>query len=130
MKMIGIRRPCADSSRCSSMPLRPGICKSVIRQVVSSWGDECRKSSADANVRASSPSDLTRLRSEERTDSSSSMIEMIGASDTLSSPGVQEERGDVVMTAARFHENNMPSARHEESYLGITLAGARQRPQV
>src|SRR5438046_9796432 len=38
--MIGMWRPCANSDCCSSMPLRPGICKSVIRQEVSSYLDD------------------------------------------------------------------------------------------
>jgi hypothetical protein len=60
------------------MPLRPGICKSVIRQSVSSRRGECRNSSADANVQAAKPSEVTRLFTAQRMDSSSSTMEMVG----------------------------------------------------
>src|SRR5215467_7152117 len=85
MKMMGMRRPCATSNFCSSTPLKPGICKSVIRQDVSSRRGDCRNFSADANVYAPKPSDVTRLLTAQRIDSSSSMIDMIGASCNCSS---------------------------------------------
>src|SRR5262249_51248939 len=49
-KIMGMRRPCANSDFCSSPPFRPGICKSVIRQDVWSRWRDCRNFSADANV--------------------------------------------------------------------------------
>src|SRR5262249_58494854 len=49
-KMIGMWRPCANSDFCSSTPFKPGICKSVITQDVSSRCGDCRNFSADANV--------------------------------------------------------------------------------
>jgi hypothetical protein len=61
MKMVGVRRPCANSNLCSSTPFRPGICTSVIKQEVSSRRGDRRNSSADANVQAIKPSDVARL---------------------------------------------------------------------
>src|SRR5258708_23983869 len=85
--MIGICCLCANSNGWSSTAFRPGICKSVIKQDVLFTCDDRRNSSAELNAQASNPSDLTRLLREERTDSSSSMIEMIGAfCNCLSSP--------------------------------------------
>ena len=48
--MIGMGRPSAIKRLCSSTPLKPGICTSVIRHDVSLTRPNSRKSSADANV--------------------------------------------------------------------------------
>jgi hypothetical protein len=58
--MIGMWRPSAIKRLCSSTPLKPGICTSVIRHDVSSTRADSRKSSADANVATAYPSDRTR----------------------------------------------------------------------
>ena len=59
MPMIGMRRPSAIKRLCSSTPLKPGICTSVIRHDVSSTRADSRKSSADANVATAYPRDRT-----------------------------------------------------------------------
>src|ERR1700730_2310310 len=120
-KMIGMRRPCANSSRCSSMPLRPGICKSVITQDVSFTCEDCRNSSAEGKVHAPRPSDLTRLLTEERTNSSSSMIEMIGGLGNGSSSA--SGRGGKIAAAETSHDRKIcHPGQHEKSYLSITLS--------
>src|SRR5262249_661402 len=62
---------------CSSTPLKPGICWSVIRHDVSSRRGDCRNSSADRKVWTRSPSDVTRLFIAQRIESSSSMIQLM-----------------------------------------------------
>src|SRR6185369_8337460 len=66
-------------SRCRSRPLSPGMRTSSIKQEGTSGRVLCRKSWADANVSTLSPTDLMRLFSASRIDSSSSITNTISA---------------------------------------------------
>jgi|SRR5215831_2322444 hypothetical protein len=61
-----------------------GICRSAIRHWVSFTHDDNKKDSAEANVRALSPSDFTSFSNAVRNKSSSSTIDMSGTSANLS----------------------------------------------
>jgi hypothetical protein len=58
----------------------PGICTSNIKHRVSDTNDERRNDSADANVWAANPIDLTRASRAPRIQSSSSTMDMSGVS--------------------------------------------------
>ena len=60
---------------CRSIPLRPGNCKSVIRQRVFFTSSEFKKSSADPNPRAVYPNELRRSTVEFLTNGLSSTTE-------------------------------------------------------
>jgi len=75
MKMVGIAYPRPRRRSCISIPDKPGICTSEIRNDVSPSKPESRNSSADANTRARQPSDRTRVAVANRAPSSSSTIE-------------------------------------------------------
>jgi hypothetical protein len=86
MKMNGTQCPWARRWACSSTPVIPGIRTSAItHDVPRRWSDR-KNSVADANGWTMYPSDLTRLQVAARTDSSSSMIEITGSSDTAVFP--------------------------------------------
>ena len=57
-----------------------GIWTSNIRHRDSATDEDCRNDSADANVRAANPSDLTRFSIAARVKSSSSTIDISGVS--------------------------------------------------
>jgi hypothetical protein len=75
-KIIGTELPREINWLCSSIPLNPGIWRSVIKQVVPSICSDWRKSSADGNVTASKPSERTRPNIASRTEGSSSTMEI------------------------------------------------------
>jgi hypothetical protein len=85
MKMTGTLCPLMRKRSNSSMPLIAGIWTSVMTHDVSFKRAEFRNSSADANVCAQYPCDLTRLSVAARTDASSSTIEITGTFDNLTS---------------------------------------------
>jgi hypothetical protein len=91
MKMNGTLCPWARKWSCSSTPVISGILTSAITHDVSCRRSDRKNSKADANGWTTYPSDLTRLQIAQRTDPSSSMIEITGGSDTAVSPdGVTE----------------------------------------
>src|SRR6202047_2540690 len=74
--MVGMVLPKATKWRCSSSPVIPGICTSVIRQEVRGSWREFKNSSADAKASAVNPSDFMSTLTASRIDSSSSTTEI------------------------------------------------------
>src|SRR5262249_48137010 len=72
----------ATKYSCSSTPVMPGICTSAMTQDVSLNRGEDKNSFAEANACAENPSDLSNRAVAVRTEASSSMIEITGASAT------------------------------------------------
>ena len=69
-----------------------GICTSAIKQQVALTIDDCKYDSAEANVQAVNPSDLTSFSTAVRNRSSSSTIDMSGISATCSFHQRQRKR--------------------------------------
>jgi hypothetical protein len=74
----GVRSPRAINALCRSMPLKPGICRSVITQSVSLRRPDSRNAWAEGNAAAAKPNDLIKLIMAARHESSSSTIEITG----------------------------------------------------
>src|SRR4029077_19662120 len=79
MNMTGVEWPLAINLACRSVPLMPGMCRSVITHDDSQTSPERKYSSAEENVVAEEPSDFMRLLVASRPDSSSSIIDITGA---------------------------------------------------
>src|ERR1700746_1314765 len=79
--MTGVLYPRDCNASCNSSPFIPGICKSVIRHVVSAITLDWRKYSAELKVMALYPKDSTSSRMPSRASASSSTIEINGDSD-------------------------------------------------
>jgi len=84
-----------------------GICTSAIKQWVVLINDDCKYSSAEANVQAANPSDLTSFSTAVRNRSSSSTIDMSGTSVNCSFHQRQRRR--------------LPNARRVQSAMGQGL---------
>src|SRR6266540_3827372 len=74
IRIVGMLLGRADTWRCRSRPLIPGILISVTRQAVRLRSEDRKNSSPDENASAASPVDRTRVLVLRRTDSSSSTI--------------------------------------------------------
>src|SRR5882757_4208378 len=115
MKINGMPCPWARSRVSSSTPFMMGIWTSAITHDVSFKWLDCRKSSADANVCARYPCDLTRLFVAIRTDASSSIIEITAGLGKVASTSQATEsprRGVAALEGA------LPS-RIRISYIGL-----------
>jgi hypothetical protein len=85
IKMTGVWYPCDRNASCNSSPFSPGICKSVIRHVVSAIRSDSRKCAADMKATPLYPNDSTSSRIPSRASESSSTIEINGDSDISTS---------------------------------------------
>jgi hypothetical protein len=95
----------------------------VIKHDVSSTRPDSRKSSADANVAAAYPSDLTSALVASRTDSSSSTIEIMGTFGKLISLRAMQGSSAPVHAEAFLRSHHETLTSHEREVMALVATG-------